>query len=234
MMECSIIRDLFPSYIDGLTSEKSNQIIEEHLEECAVCQRHLEIMMTELTSKKYTELNQEQAKKEIRPFKKLGRRMFYAIIITAVVMGFLCAIYESYFTGGRSTLPGDVEVTYENTDGIVTVGLMPKKKNVYILGLGSGASDNLKDVFVPINCHVSPLTIPQERRGCYLRYIFREDGSVLYEGAYGEWIEIKGDENLTMKFGIFSISIPVDDFRTEAGAEKLRQWLKDEERNVKK
>ena len=33
-MKCEVIRDLFPSYIDGLTSEESNELIEEHLEEC--------------------------------------------------------------------------------------------------------------------------------------------------------------------------------------------------------
>ena len=32
-MKCEIIRDLFPSYIDGLTSRESNELIEEHLED---------------------------------------------------------------------------------------------------------------------------------------------------------------------------------------------------------
>ena len=28
-MKCEIIRDLFPSYIDGLTSKESNEAVEE-------------------------------------------------------------------------------------------------------------------------------------------------------------------------------------------------------------
>ena len=42
MMECGIIKDLLPSYIDGLTSDVSNHMIEEHLEKCAECREYLE------------------------------------------------------------------------------------------------------------------------------------------------------------------------------------------------
>ena len=43
-MKCEIIQDLLPSYIDGLTSEVSNQEIEVHLKECTECRRYLEEM----------------------------------------------------------------------------------------------------------------------------------------------------------------------------------------------
>lgn len=36
-MKCEIIRDLLPLYADGLTSEESNQLIEEHIQSCAEC-----------------------------------------------------------------------------------------------------------------------------------------------------------------------------------------------------
>ena len=41
-MKCEIIRDLLPSYLDELTSAESNQAIEEHLQECKDCRKHLE------------------------------------------------------------------------------------------------------------------------------------------------------------------------------------------------
>ena len=34
-MKCEIIRDLLPSYVDGLTSEESNREITAHVAECA-------------------------------------------------------------------------------------------------------------------------------------------------------------------------------------------------------
>lgn len=36
-MKCEIIRDLLPLYADGLTSEESNQLIEEHIQSCSEC-----------------------------------------------------------------------------------------------------------------------------------------------------------------------------------------------------
>ena len=38
---CEVIQDLFPSYVDGLTSEKTNEVIREHLKSCAACAKIL-------------------------------------------------------------------------------------------------------------------------------------------------------------------------------------------------
>lgn len=233
-MECGIIRDLFPSYIDGLTSEESNQIIEDHLRECTECREYLEGMKADLASVKYVELDKAQAKAEIGVFKKLRRRLLYAVIITAVVVAVLCDVYISYFSGGISTLPGDVDVTYENADGVVIVGLVPKKNNVYVQG-GYGFTENQEEglTVIPINCHISPMTIPPKQRGCYLRFIFRDDGTILYEDLYTGLNKLQGDETLNIEFGIMTATMTVNDFRTEAGAEKLRQWLKTKEEELK-
>lgn len=233
-MECGIIRDLFPSYIDGLTSEESNHAIEEHLRECTECREYLKGMKADLASVKYVELNKAQAKAEIGVFKKLRRRLLYAVIITAVVVAVLCDVYISYFSGGISTLPGDVDVTYENADGVVIVGLVPKKNNVYVQG-GYGFTENQEEglTVIPINCHISPMTIPPKQRGCYLRFIFRDDGTILYEDLYTGLNKLQGDETLNIEFGIMTATMTVNDFRTEAGAEKLRQWLKTKEEELK-
>ncbi len=57
-------------------------------------------MKADLASVKYVELNKVQAKAEISVFKKIRRRMIYAVIITAVVAAVLCDVYIGYFTGG--------------------------------------------------------------------------------------------------------------------------------------
>lgn len=36
-IHCNIVRDLLPSYVDEITSEESNEIIKQHLKECASC-----------------------------------------------------------------------------------------------------------------------------------------------------------------------------------------------------
>ena len=47
MMHCDIIRDLLPSYIDGLTSEASTKLVEEHLAQCPQCRSCYEAMKNE-------------------------------------------------------------------------------------------------------------------------------------------------------------------------------------------
>ena len=36
-IDCDIIKDLLPLYVEGLVSEKSKAALEEHLEECGGC-----------------------------------------------------------------------------------------------------------------------------------------------------------------------------------------------------
>ena len=43
-LDCEIVRDLLPSYVDGLTSGVTNQAIEAHLKGCAGCSETLRLM----------------------------------------------------------------------------------------------------------------------------------------------------------------------------------------------
>ena len=72
-MKCEIIRDLFPSYIDGLTSKESNQTIEEHLEGCRECRRYLEEMQREIASEELTQEERKKRQKEIQPLRKVRK-----------------------------------------------------------------------------------------------------------------------------------------------------------------
>ena len=44
MMECEVIRDLLPSYADGLCSPRSRELVEEHLANCPACARAAQAM----------------------------------------------------------------------------------------------------------------------------------------------------------------------------------------------
>ena len=56
---CELIRDLFPSYIDDLTSNVTNEFIEEHLSECEACRCVLESMKEPTTETEDTERRPE-------------------------------------------------------------------------------------------------------------------------------------------------------------------------------
>ena len=235
MMECGIVKDLLPSYIDGLTSDESNHMIEEHLEKCVECREYLEEMKSELTSGKYTEINKVQAKAEIRAFKKLRRRMFYAVIVTLFIVALLCGVYEAYFCVGTSTLSSDVEITYENVDGVVRIGFVPKKKNIYIgggFGVSEPSIDECEEKLLLVNYHVNPLKNRMDyqvnmlgkmrQKAFYLNYVFIDEDTVLYVDEFDEIVRLKGDEKLAVEYGDKTIVITVNDLRTETVVEQLK------------
>lgn len=49
MKDCGMIKDLLPLYIDGVCSEESRQLVEEHMKECDTCRMLATKMKSELT-----------------------------------------------------------------------------------------------------------------------------------------------------------------------------------------
>lgn len=86
---CEMIRDLFPSYIDKLTSHVTNQMIEEHLMDCSECSHILESM-----KEPSMEPVDNENKKEIDFLKRTRKKIrgiitgsiFAAIAVVAVVL----------------------------------------------------------------------------------------------------------------------------------------------------
>ncbi|WP_277584750.1 anti-sigma factor family protein [Psychrobacillus antarcticus] len=85
-MNCNIIKDLMPSYIDRICSEETIKLVEDHIERCEECKVWLDTMQQQ------TNLFQqlpEDIEKAITPFKKINRKrriqVFIAIAITFMV-----------------------------------------------------------------------------------------------------------------------------------------------------
>jgi predicted anti-sigma-YlaC factor YlaD len=68
-ISCEIIKDLLPLYLDGVCSDDSKALIEEHLVECDNCKAELQAMKGELFANR-----KEQNLKEAEAVKKLSRR----------------------------------------------------------------------------------------------------------------------------------------------------------------
>ena len=85
-MNCNIIKDLLPSYIDDICSEDTVKLVEEHIqhcEECKVCLNRMQ-QQTDLCSTN----SQKKLKKPLHRLKKL---------IKSVVFKFLLAIVITFF-----------------------------------------------------------------------------------------------------------------------------------------
>lgn len=83
-IDCEIIRDLLPLYVEGIASEKSKEAVEEHLEECGECRKAYEKMREPGPQVHY---GTEPAKSFKKYVKKNKRKLIAkTAILTAVVV----------------------------------------------------------------------------------------------------------------------------------------------------
>lgn len=103
--DCDIIKDLLPSYSEGLTNETTNAIIEDHLKDCPGCREELE----KIRHADASPLQAEQDSAEIKHLEKAGqrsrRRLLRLSVILAVILFFgAIALHflKEDLTGGES------------------------------------------------------------------------------------------------------------------------------------
>lgn len=113
MMKCSVIRDLLPSYIDGVCSQDTTEIVEEHLQSCEECRKTLNMMQQQL--KPMPILPEEEMMKAKMPFqaikKKVRIQLLAAIVVTAMltVIGYqvvqnVGSVHNVFFPQIRTTV----------------------------------------------------------------------------------------------------------------------------------
>lgn len=85
-MNCNIIKDLLPSYIDGICSEETVAAVEKHIEHCQGCKDTMQMMKQPTVQ--IVETNVEAAKE---PFKRINKKRRFQVI-TAIVLSFMICI----------------------------------------------------------------------------------------------------------------------------------------------
>lgn len=89
-VSCSIVRDLLPNYIDKLTEDETNYIIEDHLSNCTNCKLIYEEMSSEMEDNTYkNEVIKEKKVKDFLEKAKLGyiiKKVFKIIRILTIVL----------------------------------------------------------------------------------------------------------------------------------------------------
>lgn len=96
--DCKIIKDLLPSYIDGLTSKETNEFIKKHISECSDCSIVYENMKSNISNSNY-----HSDFKQINGFKKVNKKikvlktsLIIFLLIALVVSIFLACYYRKY------------------------------------------------------------------------------------------------------------------------------------------
>lgn len=111
-MNCNIVRDLLPIYIDGLTSEETAIEIQEHLKGCVECTKLFEEMSCPMES-----INLEAENREINYLKKIKARSIKKLVIIIAVILFIFSILTYLFVIGSPVKMKDMEYTQSVENG---------------------------------------------------------------------------------------------------------------------
>ncbi|MBQ3559851.1 MAG: zf-HC2 domain-containing protein [Agathobacter sp.] len=109
-INCNIIKDLLPSYIDELCSTESKQLIEEHFEECTDCKKLYEKVSLEQLYCKHAKAN---AAKEIDYFKTIQINVNKKNKTLLIVTGILFFL-QLYFNIDPNPFGYSVFISYVN------------------------------------------------------------------------------------------------------------------------
>ncbi|MGN0135302.1 zf-HC2 domain-containing protein, partial [Anaerotignum sp.] len=127
-MKCEIIRDLLPSYMDGLTSEESNMEIETHMEGCELCSEILQQMRKEMEAK------EGKDKRKINPFRKFNRRMRGAVAGAVAVCICLGGLGYKAFGQGFSIDPNEITMDVRLDGDMLCLDFALEKGNLMHYG----------------------------------------------------------------------------------------------------
>ena len=94
MKDCGMIKDLIPLYIDGVCSEESRQLVEEHMKECDTCRMLATKMKSELT------LPMEDGTK-VRSFRRFFQKKVWSRVAVIVIIFVLLWLAGNWVVTGK-------------------------------------------------------------------------------------------------------------------------------------
>ena len=92
-IDCGIVQDLIPSYVDGLCSASSKQCVEEHTKECEECRAFLTECRTVEFSGTVLEEQQLDGLRKVKRKLKVQNMFSYALLL--VVIGFTAYFFTT-------------------------------------------------------------------------------------------------------------------------------------------
>lgn len=112
-LPCEVVRDLFPSYIDELTSEVTKKMMEEHVAECESCKMVLSSMKNP-----EAEPVDDKSKEEIdflKKARKKNKKNIWIAVTSAVLVLVAVLFVKNYFVG--TAVPNEYITCQVEVDG---------------------------------------------------------------------------------------------------------------------
>jgi len=84
-MDCNVIKDLIPLYIEKLTSEASNSLIEEHIKDCKACRQTLSELQSDIIIENQVVEFNELGNLPNTLINRIKEHMYEKILITVLI-----------------------------------------------------------------------------------------------------------------------------------------------------
>lgn len=186
---CEVIMDLLPLYHDGVCSEGSRRLVEEHLKECERCSQALEEIKKELSAPNTTLKDAGKAWRSLT--RNLLIRRITAVVLVAALM--ISAIY-----GGQWLYRWDQEqLHYVEPDEIVVNNLCRLADGRIYLEIASTDGHNMM-IYERSESH-PPYT--PEYTGSYLITGYWAKYTDSWENWKAHWVVLKPSTEWTMESG---------------------------------
>ncbi len=183
-INCNVIRDLLPLYVDGAVCDDTASIIQEHLQGCSACRREYELLAKELTLPADSQASLGDAEM-IKGFRKKWRKQKTLIAVLSVVLSFAACFalfqwmnsYEIYIPYDQSLFSvsskpnGSVVIHYygEAFAGVREFGTDRTKSKAAAVDTETGESLGRQAYFycyhTPWSKYVAPLFGEKEKKG---------------------------------------------------------------------
>ena len=153
-LTCAVVRDLLPSFVEGLTSEETNRAVESHLSACPDCMARKKAMTAPAEPAEHLEQGREvDYLKAVK--RKSGRRVVVAVLCTVLLIaaGFAAKIFIS----GTPAQEGELfvaEAVEEN--GILRLSISTPSSATAFWGWTVDTADGVADIHAR-SVLVSPL-----------------------------------------------------------------------------
>lgn len=109
-LNCNIVRDMLPLYAEKLTSEESNTVIRQHLEQCEDCRTYLEHIQKPIDFPTVPKIEIEYMRKVKYSLK---RRTYILSGVIAASCIILLGIFLRLFIVGSPVFMGDSPINYQ-------------------------------------------------------------------------------------------------------------------------
>lgn len=146
---CEVINDLFPLYIDELTSEETNRQIENHILECEDCRKTLESMQytsgEELANSKVMDAAEKKEIDFLKATKKKNKKAIAGAVAGVIVVFAIAILLVQYVFGFNEIIDPDRWNVSVNDDQVNITG-EPANNKLYVKDCAYELSDGILKV----------------------------------------------------------------------------------------